>query len=254
MTTGTDFTLELRYGLDIVSWCRECVKFRPDPWQERVLSTDAAQTLLNISRQAGKSTVCALRAAHQAIYRPGTLTLLISRGQRQASEIFLKVSSVFRQLGIRLRVDNQASCELMNGSRVVSLPGDAQTIRGYSPQTVIFDEAGFVPDEVYNSVRPMLSVTRGQLFLISTPNGRAGFFHDEWFHGGPGWYRELVPASECPRISAEFLAAERQRRGLWFRQEYACEFTDGTAQLFSHELIASLFSEPFPALELRYFT
>jgi Terminase large subunit, T4likevirus-type, N-terminal len=253
MTTSTDLALELRHGLDIVAWCRECVRFRPDPWQERVLSTDAPQVLLNICRQGGKSTICALRAAHMAIYRPGTLTLLISRGQRQAGEIYQKVASVFRQLGVKLRVDNQASSELMNGSRVLSLPGDAATIRGFSPDLVIFDEASFVPEAVYNSVRPMLSVSRGQLFLISTPNGRQGFFFEEW-HYGASWYREEVTADQCPRISAEFLQAEKQRRGLWFNQEYMCKFEDGTAQLFSHELIASLFSESFDALPLRYFT
>jgi hypothetical protein len=95
----------------------------------------------------------------------------------------------------------------------------------------------------------MLSVSRGRLFLISTPNGRRGFFFDEWETGGTSWYREMITAYECPRIEASFLEAERRRRGLWFAQEYLCSFEDGNAQLFSHALIQSLFSEPFPVLE-----
>lgn len=100
----------------------------------------------------------------------------------------------------------------------------------------------------------MLSVSRGRLFLISTPNGQRGFFYEEWTSGGPAWYREEVTAYQCPRISAEFLEAEKRRRGLWFEQEYECKFTDGTAQLFSFDLIQSLFSERFDTVPLRVFT
>ena len=36
-----------------------------------------------------------------------------------------------------------------------------------------------------------------------------------------------MPATECPRIPKEFLEEERgQLGGLWFRQEYLCEFVD----------------------------
>ena len=254
MSAAQDMADQLRYGLDILEWCREAVGFVPDPWQARVLSGTAVQTLLNITRQGGKSTVCGLLAAHRAIYHPSSLVLLISRGQRQAGELYQKVVTVLRALGVKLKLDNQTSSELLNGSRILSLPGDAASIRGFSPNLVIFDEASFVSDDVYNAVRPMLSVSRGRLFLISTPNGERGFFFQEWASGGPGWNRELVTAHECPRISSEFLQAEQRRRGLWFAQEYMCRFEDGTAQLFSHDLIHSLFSENFETVPMRIFT
>jgi Terminase large subunit, T4likevirus-type, N-terminal len=155
---------------------------------------------------------------------------------------------------VKLIRDNAMSSELANGSRILSLPGDAATIRGFSPHLVIFDEAAFCDDDVYNTVRPMLSVSRGRLFLISTPNDQRGFFYDEWTSGGPAWYREEVTAYECPRIAPEFLEAEKRRRGLWFGQEYECRFEDGTAQLFSFDLIKSLFSEQFGTVPLRVFT
>ncbi len=245
---------ELRYALDIVAWCVERVDFRPDPWQARVLTSTAFQTLLNITRQGGKSTVCAVLAAHRAMFRPGSLVLLISRGQRQAGELYQKVATLLRRLRVRLKIDNALSSELDNGSRILSLPGDAASIRGFSPDLVIFDEAAFCDDDVYGAVRPMLSVSRGRLFLISTPNGQRGFFHDEWTAGGDAWYREKVTAYECPRIAPEFLEAEKRRRGLWFNQEYLCKFEDGTAQIFSNDLIQSLFSTQFPVVSLRVFT
>jgi Terminase large subunit, T4likevirus-type, N-terminal len=254
MTTTQQLADDIRFGLNVDVWAQERVGFVPDDWQRRVLCSTAPQIALNVCRQGGKSSICALKASHVAIYRSGSLTLLISRGQRQSAEIFQKVSATLRHLGVKLRTDNQTSCELMNGSRIISLPGDAAGIRGYSPDLVIFDEASFVPDDVYNAVRPMLSVTRGQLFLISTPNGRQGFFFEEWSSGGPAWYREQISAHECPRIAPAFLEAEKRRRGLWFKQEYECSFEDGSSQLFSYDLIQSMFSEPFPVLEWKIIT
>ena len=254
MSASQAIANELRYGLDIGSWCVERAGFAPDPWQLRVLTCSAWQVMLNITRQGGKSTVCGLLAAHRAIYRPGSLILLISRGQRQAGELYMKVAVLLRRLKVKLKIDNALSSELDNGSRILSLPGDAASIRGFSPDLVIYDEAAFCSDETYNAVRPMLSVSRGRLFLISTPNGRRGFFYEEWSTGGDAWYREEVTAYECPRIEADFLESEKRRRGLWFNQEYLCKFEDGTAQLFSFDLIRSLFSSDFGILPLRVFT
>ena len=52
-----------------------------------------------------------------------------------------------------------------------------------------------MPDALYRTVRPMLATSGGRLVCLSTPNGRHGFFHDEWTNGGRGWHRIEVPAS-----------------------------------------------------------
>ncbi len=62
-------------------------------------------------------------------------------------------------------------------------------------------------------LRPMPAVKGGDLWLMRTPWGRAGFFYEAWEHGGPRWKRVAVPATECGRISAEFLEEERSGRG-----------------------------------------
>ena len=60
--------------------------------------------------------------------------------------------------------------------------------------------------------------------------------HAEWEEGGPDWDRYRIPASECPRISPEFLADERRAMAdFFYRQEYACEFGETTSQLFGHD-------------------
>ena len=47
---------------------------------------------------------------------------------------------------------------------------------------------------------------------MSTPNGKRGFFWDEWDHGGDEWERISVPAMDCPRISERVLVEEKATR------------------------------------------
>src|SRR3712207_4427289 len=79
VTIAATLARELRHALDPVAFARERLGFEPDPWQERVLWSSARQILLNCSRQSGKSTVTAVLATHTALYRPGSLILLVSK-------------------------------------------------------------------------------------------------------------------------------------------------------------------------------
>ena len=93
-----------------------------------------------------------------------------------------------------------------------------------------------MPDELYQAIRPMLAVSGGDILLLSTPFGRRGFFHHEWAEGGPLWHRTRITALECPRISPEWLAGERQAIGdWWYRQEYMCEFVETEDSVFSYD-------------------
>jgi hypothetical protein len=87
----------------------------------------------------------------------------------------------------------------------------------------------------------MLATGGGDLWLMSTPNGKRGFFYDAWARGGPKWTRVRVPATQCPRISPKFLEDERRAMGdRWFRQEYLCEFGEAEDGVFREESIERL--------------
>jgi hypothetical protein len=221
--------------------------FTLDPWQEQVLATveqKGTQVLLNCSRQVGKSTVIGLLAAYGALYDPGSLTLILGPADRQSTELYRKCLDVLRAVGAPAAESQTQTGIELNGSRVLALPGKAQTIRGFSKVARLFvDEAGFAPDDLYYAVRPMLAVSGGSIYLLSTPNGRQGFFYKEWSEGADDWLRISVPAWECPRISPEWLENERRRVGdYWFRQEFGCEFLDAEHQVFRTEDIERAFS------------
>lgn len=235
---------DLCQALDPVIFAKEALGFTPDPWQERALRWGGKRMLLNCSRQSGKSTTAAILALHTALFYPASLVLLVSPSLRQSAELFRKVQELFRTLPQEaqpaLMEDNKLSLVLQAKSRIVSLPGKEGTIRGFSGATLIIeDESARVPDDLYKAVRPMLAVSGGRLILMSTPFGKRGHFFYEWTDGGPAWERVRIPATDCPRISAEFLAEERASLGdWWFKQEYLCEFVETEDSVFTYDQVA----------------
>jgi hypothetical protein len=196
--------------------------------------------LLNCSRQSGKSTMTGAIALHRALYHPGSLILCLAPALRQSQELFGKVLGFYRDLGrpVSPQGERKLSLELENGSRIVTLPGSEKTIRGFSGTSLlILDEAARVEDELYFAVRPMLAVSGGALMMLSTPYGKRGIFYEEWT-GGHGWERYEVPASQCLRISEEFLEEERRVLPSWvYRQEYECSFEETEDQVFTTEMV-----------------
>ena len=216
----------------------------PDPWQADLLRSLAREMILLCSRQSGKSTVASLLALGEAAYRPKSLILLLSPSLRQSSELFRKVRDSYwaarrKQQLPKIKDESTLRVELANGSRVVSLPGREETIRGFSGVSLlVVDEAARVSDALYQAVRPMLAVSGGRIILLSTAFGKRGFFHQEWTEGGERWQRVRVTAEQCPRIPADWLAAERAAIGdYWFRQEYMCEFVETADQVFGYEYV-----------------
>lgn len=211
----------------------------PDPWQEEFLLSDAKRILLNCSRQSGKSTMAAIKAVHCALYEPKSLQIIMSPGIRQSGELFAKCRDIYESIGKPILAESESALQmrLQNGSRVVALPGNAGRIRGFSgARRIIIDEAAWVPEDLYRSIRPMLAVSGGDLIAMSTPFGRQGWWYDAWEDPLQEWKRIRVTALECPRISAEFLQEERiALPPEWFASEYMCEFTSASATVFDKE-------------------
>jgi phage FluMu gp28-like protein len=240
---------------DAADWVRETLGFWPDTAQERVLASGSHRGILNCTRQWGKSTVTAAKAVHQAYTEGGSLTLVVSPSARQSGEFVRKTERFARQLGIRPKGDgeNEMSLEFPNGSRIIGLPGNETTIRGFSAVSLLLvDEASRVSDELYMAIRPMLAVSQGALWLMSTPFGKRGFFWEAWKGGGPDWVRVRVPADECPRIPRSFLDEERNTMGdRYFRQEYMCEFVDSVSGVFDRDLVEGAITDKVAPLVFR---
>jgi hypothetical protein len=236
--------------LNAIAFVRERLGFHPDAEQSLVLDPAHLRGILNCCRQWGKSTVVAALAIWKAYNFPHSLTIVASPSARQSAEFVRKASAFLRKPGIRPRGDgdNGISLLLPNGARIVGLPADADTTRGFSNvDLLLIDEAARVSGEFYASLRPMIATNdKAALWLMSTPNGRQGFFYDEWIRPGSDWVRIAAPATRCPRIRPEFLEEERRTHtDQDFRSEYLCEFIAADFAYFDPELIEAAF-RPYP--------
>jgi hypothetical protein len=92
---------------------------------------------------------------------------------------------------------------------------------------VIVDEAAFCCSEILTAIMPTPAVSNGALWLLSTPNGEQGAFYDIVRAASPEWQIERVKASECQRITADFIAEYSRTRGPHAAMaEFGCAFLE----------------------------
>ena len=219
---------------DAAAFCEDRLKFNPDPWQKRLLRSRSKKIIVNVARQQGKSTTAAAKAVHRAVFWPGSLILIVAPAVPQAGELRRKIDEHLRNLKLETKTvaDNKRELEFANGSRIIIVAADEDTVRSYTAHMIIEDEAAMVADPVYEAMEPMLLVTGGQHILLGTPKGmRKHHFADIWhdIHGKSEWDRYEVNAWQNPRVPREVLQAlkdEKERLGRlwWFQQEYECSF------------------------------
>lgn len=189
-----------------------------------------------------------------ALLEPDTLVLLVSPSLRQSGELFRdKVMRLYNALGrpVKPRRESALTIEFENGSRIISLPGNEDTILGFSGvKLLVIDEAAKVADDLYHSVTPMLATKNGRLIVMSTPFGKRGWFYNAWEaceqakRNGetPMWEQTRITATECPRLTPEFLAMEKASMSqFWYRQSYEISFEDAIGQLIPQEQIDAAF-------------
>jgi len=227
-----------------------------DDWQREFLNTKGNKLLVS-GRQVGKSTIVAIDAGEFVLNSPNKQVLIISKTERQAHELFLKTllyimgkaPSMIRQGKDR---PTKQILKLKNGSIIRSLPTgmEGTGIRGYTIHRLIADEAAFIETEVFNTVTPMLTTTAGDIILLSTPHGRAGYFYDMYKCGDFKVFHvnseEVIRSRKiCASWTEEqrdatinFLESEKKRMSaLMYAQEYGGQFVDELRQYFLSELI-----------------
>jgi hypothetical protein len=224
-------------------WAADSLGYTPDPLQVKLLDLETRRIAVCASRQLGKTQVAATKALYIGLTRPNSLILIFCPVGRQAGELLGRIREFALTLGFRQRSDgnNPRSLVLPNGSRFVALSDVPATARSYANvAVVIVDEAAFVDDAIFHAVSPMLAVSNGAMWVLSTPDGQTGRFYDLCTKPSPSWDVFFAPATECPRISPEFLALEREFLGdALYRQEYECAFIASKTQFLDRDLVAA---------------
>ena len=231
----------------------EAAGLEPDPWQRGLLTSDWDRALLNCCRQSGKTTASAALALETALSGTDNLVLILAPARRQSKEFLRSARTLYRDASPDIGLDKQSELRIRfeNESRIIALPGKEGTVRGYTADLVIADEAARVPDSAYVATRPMLAASGGRFVGLSTPAGQRGWFYTAWSDPSQDWERVEVTGWGCPRMTDEFLEQERREMGEWeFQSEYNCAFQDTVDQLYRTEDIeAALTSDESPLFE-----
>ena len=221
----------------------QILNWRWDRWQSEILG-HVGNITLRSGRQVGKSVVIGEKAVRFALGNEGVVVLVIAASQRQSSLLFDKVRVTLEGRGdVFAEVPTLTRIVLRNGSRILCLPAGKTGvfIRGFTVDLLIADEAAYIPEVVWNSVIPMIAVSRqtrgfGHIFLLSTPFGKGGFFYDSFSDGDfRQWH---ISSEDCPRIPKSLLLKERRRMSkAEYAQEWQGEFAEEWNQFFKTELI-----------------
>ena len=186
---------------DPVAWAERIAGLTLDLWHCDVLLSAAPRLLLNATRQSGKSTVAALKAAWTVLQ--GGLAVVVSPSLRQSGFLFRKLARHLVASGAPFRRETMTEVELVAGGLAVSLPGDRPAmLRGLSlrhegPAVLIVDEASRVRDELWATISPMLAAApAAQQILLSTPAGASGEFHRAW-SSDEDWERVQITADQA---------------------------------------------------------
>lgn len=216
----------------------------PLDWQEDYLRETRDSVVLK-GRQVGASTAGSVLAIRKALYWPGSLTAIVSPSLKQSTEVKGRAKEGLIRLGEHLTIDSASELGLINRSRIMSLPGSSKSVRGWSADFLIIDEAAFLEEETFVAARATTAATGGRTIVQSTPMGPYGSFYELWEDESGDWAKFSVRSDEVRSISAEFL--ERERATMTpekFAQEYEATFTNPGLGLIDAERLKTLTGEP----------
>ncbi|HSW46619.1 MAG TPA: terminase family protein [Phycisphaerae bacterium] len=212
------------------------------------------------SRQIGKSFTKSLRRLLRGIERRRSQVFL-SAGERQSRELMIKVRQHCRALNLAASFSGDAvlagtrfqklSVALPNGVRIIGLPANPQTARGFTAD-VFLDEFAMHRDDraIWAAVFPTVLRDGGELDIASTPKGRDNLFSE--LHDNPSFARSTVTLDDA--IAAGLDADADEIRGSMgddelYRQEFRCEFLDESSALLTYERISRIED---PALDKEF--
>lgn len=228
------------------------------PFQRAWVEDDSRFKVWNASRQIGKSFTSACEAVRDCEIHPGTLWVVLSAGERQSLEWMEKAKMWVKAFDLAMTFLEErehpearmksAEIRFANGSRIIALPANPDTARGYTGN-IILDEFAIHRDgaEIWKAMYPSITnplKRQLKIRVMSTPKGLGNMFHQIWMREGWSKHRTTIYDAIAGglKINADELRAQCADEDSW-RQEYNCEFIDSARTAFSYEMLQACESE-----------
>lgn len=230
---------------DEVLFAEKILHFHPYLYQELFLKDKSPLIAACCGRQVGKTTLAAIKALHFVLAGPDRQVLIVSAGLRQSMILFSRILSFIGRsfaTTVLLDVRTGTRVKFANGSEIVALPcgRDGGTLRGFTSDMILLDEANFIPDIVINSVIRPTTITRpdARIIMLSTPWTKDHPFYEAVTRPELGFKTYRWPTSINPTVTKEKLELERNTIGEYdFNREYNAQFIDAQFSFFSSKLV-----------------
>ena len=241
-------------------------------YQSRVYRDTARFIAWIAGRQIGKSFTGAMRAVALCDTTPRRDFLIASPSERQSMEAVEKCKQhieAFRTCKVAEEIVERdalgalmksATVVFQNGSRIIAVPGNPDTVRGFSAD-IWMDEFAFFEDPAatWKAILPSISNPLKGLktaFLTSTPNGKSGRgkrFYDIVTNKGAidpeqmppqymagAWSIHRTPITlAAPELGTDLDALrEAVDDDETWKQEFLALFIDGSSVLLPYDLMA----------------
>ena len=197
-------------------------------------------------RQAGVSTVTSAWASKRLVFakksKPEKI-LIIANKLDTAVEMANKVRAFVEQwpnwLGVGFSPEKNAArhFKLTNGCEVKAVATSKDALRGYTPTSLIFDEAAYIDaDEDFWSACMASLSTGGKVIVISTPNGFDPIYYSIYSQAIKGmndfritemyWFRDPRYSKDLKLVKVDDIIHYMLNRGDYKDDELIIDYTD----------------------------
>jgi phage FluMu gp28-like protein len=233
-------------------------------YQRRWVEDPARFKIGRICRQGGKTFEATLEAVLDCHERK-TLWVCLSRGERQSKELIAQAKTHAKAIGVAVKELESTfrgiedveykmlEIRFPNGSRMIGLPANPDTARGWSGN-ILLDEFALHKDSraIWRALFP--TITRGyKIRIVSTPFGKKNKFYELCTEDN-AYSKHIVPIAKAIReglvlkdenghpTTIEALKKAFGDDEGW-AQEYDVEFIDEATAFLTYELIATVESD-----------
>lgn len=214
------------------------IPYSPNEWQKELHVNPKKRKVLNIHRQAGKTTYAVAEIIKQAIATHGLYWYVAPTYQAAYDIAWRKFEELIPKELIRSKHNVRMEIQLKNNS-LIQLKGceEPDRLRGRTLEGVVIDEFASVTKqkELWEEViEPTLLRTKGWVQFLSTPKGKNHFWLlSKEAETNPNWFYKVLTVEDTGVLSKDEvnqLKSEKAQDA--FAQEYMCDFLEGEGLVF----------------------
>ena len=230
--------MELQFDIELTS--------KQQDIYDKMHSDSCRNLVCLMSRQIGKTVIAEVLLIEYLLTRPDSFNAYISPSFSQGRKVFSEIMALIEPTGMILKANaSELLIKTKNNAQLKFFSMESPTaIRGYTINgLLVLDEAAYFPtvlpngeDPYSNVIFPITKARKPKTLIISTPNGKQGFFYEAYLKAlnkAKGY--ELVKADiydDQLVTAAEIEEIKRTVSPLAFQQEFLVQFLDNALTVF----------------------